>query len=107
VGAAGDARLVASWRRRRELVAGGEGLSRLGADGASGGRRRKCRGGWGLGLRPAAHRGYGGGRLGGSAAAGDGDGCGGGRWGSRVREVRRAMGIPRAGGGGLIFYGTH
>jgi hypothetical protein len=43
VGAAGDARLAASWRRRRELVAGGEGPSRLGADGASGGRRPKCR----------------------------------------------------------------
>jgi hypothetical protein len=43
VGAAEDARLATSWRRRHELVAGGEGPSGLGAGGASGGRRRECR----------------------------------------------------------------
>jgi hypothetical protein len=43
VGAAGEARLAVSWRRQRELVAGGEDPSRLGADSVSGGRRRKCR----------------------------------------------------------------
>jgi hypothetical protein len=41
VGTAGDARLAASWRRRRKLVAGGERPSRLGAGDASGRRRRK------------------------------------------------------------------
>jgi hypothetical protein len=88
--------------QRRDLVAGGESPSRLGADGASGGRRRKCRasGGWGYGrlriaatavgdweeVRRRAKRT--------DAAAGDGDAAagdgvprarGGGRWGSRVR----------------------
>jgi hypothetical protein len=46
----------------------------------------------GWGLRPAAHRGYRGGRLGRSAAASDGDGCGGGRWGVRGSCVRESGG---------------
>jgi hypothetical protein len=62
VGTTRDARLAASWRRRRELVAGGERPSRLGAGGASGRRQRK----WEAAVA--------GGRRGGSAA--DPSACG-------------------------------